>query len=60
MINAMGDYNLDSRQSHSILTKKVEEMRERLVEGQNTLGQELKLFRQQKEVELKLIIAEFV
>ena len=35
-------------------------MRDRLADGQKTLDQELKLFRQLKEVELKNIIAEFV
>ncbi|CDW76629.1 sorting nexin 1 [Stylonychia lemnae] len=52
--------NSGARNQHSQLTKKIEEMFEKVKESAKILEQELKLFRQQKEVELKALISEFV
>jgi len=45
---------------HSLLSKKIEEMLEKVSESRKVLETELKLFRQQKEQELKGLISEFV
>lgn len=42
------------------ISKKLEDMQERVTESLKTLEIELKLFRQHKEIELKNIISEFV
>lgn len=48
------------RGQHAQLTKKIEETFEKVKESAKTLEDELRLFRTQKEVELKNLISEFV
>lgn len=48
------------RENHLKQTKKLEELQERVSESTLTLETELKLFRQEKEAELRNILSEFV
>ena len=48
------------RIQHAALSKRVEEALEKVSESRKVLETELKLFRQQKEQELKQLVSEFV
>ena len=63
---AQQDYREDDtsdaqfRQGHAQQTKRVEEQYERMIESTKTLETELRLFRQEKESEMRVLLSEFV
>lgn len=48
------------RQGHAQQTKRLEELQERVMDSTKTLESELKLFRQEKESEMRVLLSEFV